>query len=61
MYHSASSRQLAARLLLHASNLYFDHPLTGERQHGHVDLDFNDFSKNINEINVMKNALTYWL
>ncbi|CAM5224570.1 RluA family pseudouridine synthase [Alishewanella longhuensis] len=61
LYHSASSRQLAARLLLHASDLYFDHPLTGERQHGHVDLDFNDFSKNINEINVMKNALTYWL
>ena len=57
LYHSASSQQLAARLLLHASDLYFDHPLTGERQHGHVDLDFNDFSKNIAEIDVMKNAL----
>lgn len=45
LYYSASSQQLAARLLLHASDLYFDHPLTGERQHGHVDLDLNDLSK----------------
>lgn len=35
LYHSDSSQQLADRLLLHASNIYFEHPLTGEPCHGH--------------------------
>jgi tRNA pseudouridine32 synthase/23S rRNA pseudouridine746 synthase len=35
LYHSATSRQLAKRLLLHASDIYFQHPLTGEPCHGH--------------------------
>lgn len=35
LYHSSSSQQLAERLLLHASDLDFAHPLTGDRCHGH--------------------------
>lgn len=35
LYHSATSQQLAKRLLLHASDIYFQHPLTGEPCHGH--------------------------
>ncbi|NRQ41355.1 RluA family pseudouridine synthase [Rheinheimera sp. YQF-2] len=35
LYHSATSQQLARRLLLHASDIYFQHPLTGEPCHGH--------------------------
>ncbi len=35
LYHSASSQQLADRLLLHASDLDFEHPLTGELHHGY--------------------------
>ncbi|MBZ9611876.1 RluA family pseudouridine synthase [Rheinheimera maricola] len=34
LYHSATSQQLAKRLLLHASDIYFQHPLTGEPYHG---------------------------
>lgn len=34
LYHSATSQQLAKRLLLHASDIYFTHPLTGEPSHG---------------------------
>tara|TARA_B100001059_G_scaffold34390_1_gene27650 strand:+ start:13453 stop:14169 length:717 start_codon:yes stop_codon:yes gene_type:complete len=34
LYHSATSQQLAGRLLLHASDIYFQHPLTGEACHG---------------------------
>ncbi|WP_019676165.1 RluA family pseudouridine synthase [Arsukibacterium perlucidum] len=35
LYHSDSSQQLADRLLLHASDIYFIHPLTGKPFHGH--------------------------
>lgn len=35
LYHSATSQQLADRLLLHASDLHFQHPVTGEPCHGH--------------------------
>ncbi|MDP4534722.1 RluA family pseudouridine synthase [Alkalimonas collagenimarina] len=35
LYHSATSQQLADRLLLHAGDLYFEHPTTGEPCHGH--------------------------
>jgi tRNA pseudouridine32 synthase / 23S rRNA pseudouridine746 synthase len=35
LYHSGSSQQLADRLLLHASDIYFEHPTTGEPHHGH--------------------------
>ncbi len=35
LYHSATSQQLASRLLLHATDIYFQHPLTGEVCHGH--------------------------
>ena len=35
LYHSDSSQQLADRLLLHASDIYFIHPLTGKPCHGH--------------------------
>lgn len=35
LYHSATSQKLADRLLLHASDLYFQHPVTGEPCHGH--------------------------
>ncbi|KKO45685.1 pseudouridylate synthase [Arsukibacterium ikkense] len=35
LYHSDSSQQLAERLLLHASDIYFQHPATGEPCHGH--------------------------
>ena len=33
LYSSEQSEQLAERLLLHASDLYFQHPRTGERMH----------------------------
>ncbi|WP_333608047.1 RluA family pseudouridine synthase [Arsukibacterium sp.] len=36
LYHSDSSQQLADRLLLHASDIYFQHPVTGEPCHGHA-------------------------
>ena len=35
LYQSAHSEQLADRLLLHASDLYFVHPDSGEPMHGH--------------------------
>lgn len=35
LYHSVTSQQWAKRLLLHASDIYFQHPLTGEPCHGH--------------------------
>ena len=34
LYYSATSQQLAERLLLHACDLYFQHPVTGEPVHG---------------------------
>jgi tRNA pseudouridine32 synthase/23S rRNA pseudouridine746 synthase len=34
LYKSDHSEQMADRLLLHASDLYFDHPVSGERFHG---------------------------
>lgn len=40
LYHSATSQQLADRLLLHASDLYFEHPLTGAPCHGHCPSPF---------------------
>ncbi|MGO4998869.1 RluA family pseudouridine synthase [Oceanisphaera sp. W20_SRM_FM3] len=35
LYQNARSEQCAERLLLHASDLYFTHPHTGEPMHGH--------------------------
>ena len=40
LYHSATSQQLAERLQLHASDLYFQHPVTGEPVHGHCTCPF---------------------
>ena len=40
LYSSAQSQQLAERLLLHASELYFQHPRTGERMHGRCSCPF---------------------
>jgi tRNA pseudouridine32 synthase/23S rRNA pseudouridine746 synthase len=40
LYHSADSHQLAKRLLLHASELYFEHPATGEKFAGHSPCPF---------------------
>jgi tRNA pseudouridine32 synthase/23S rRNA pseudouridine746 synthase len=40
LYKSADSEFLSDRLLLHASDLYFEHPLTGERIHGHCPCPF---------------------
>lgn len=40
LYHSATSQQQAGRLLLHASDIYFDHPFTGEQYHGHCPSPF---------------------
>ena len=34
LYKSASSEQKADRLLLHASDIYFEHPTSGEQIHG---------------------------
>jgi tRNA pseudouridine32 synthase/23S rRNA pseudouridine746 synthase len=34
LYGTAESRQMANRLLLHATTLEFDHPVSGERFHG---------------------------
>ena len=34
LYSSENSQQMAERLLLHASDLYFTHPSTGEPMHG---------------------------
>lgn len=34
LYKSDQSQQLADRLLLHASDLYFEHPTSGEQVHG---------------------------
>ncbi|WP_235357462.1 RluA family pseudouridine synthase [Arsukibacterium sp. MJ3] len=35
LYHSKTSQQLAKRLLLHASDIYFEHPISGGQCHGH--------------------------
>ena len=43
LYSSAQSEQMAARLLLHASDLYFTHPATGEPMHGQCPCPFEDF------------------
>lgn len=40
LYHNERSQQLASRLLLHASDLAFDHPRTGERIFGHSPCPF---------------------
>ncbi len=40
LYHSATSLQRAERLLLHASDLYFEHPGTGEQFVGHSPCPF---------------------
>lgn len=40
LYSSVQSQQLAERLLLHASELYFQHPRTGERMHGQCPCPF---------------------
>ena len=34
LYHSEKSEQLADRLLLHASDIYFEHPSSGKAVHG---------------------------
>ncbi|MBA3988138.1 MAG: RNA pseudouridine synthase [Idiomarina sp.] len=40
LYHSATSQQLADRLLLHASELQFQHPFSGEPVHWRCDSPF---------------------
>ena len=40
LYHSEHSEQLAERLLLHASDLYFTHPRTDEALHGQCPCPF---------------------
>lgn len=40
LYSSAHSQQLAERLLLHASDLYFTHPTTGQPVHGQCPCPF---------------------
>ncbi len=44
LYNSEQSEQMAQRLLLHASDLYFEHPASGEPFHGHCPCPvFSDF------------------
>lgn len=40
LYSSENSEQMAERLLLHASDLYFTHPSTGEPMHGQCPCPF---------------------
>ncbi|UTW12809.1 RluA family pseudouridine synthase [Marinobacterium rhizophilum] len=40
LYRSEHSEQMADRLLLHASDVYFEHPGTGEPFHGHSPCPF---------------------
>lgn len=40
LYQNERSEQMAGRLLLHASDLYFEHPTTGEPLHGHCPCPF---------------------
>jgi len=40
LYKSDSSEQLAKSLLLHASDLYFEHPASGEKFHGQCPCPF---------------------
>jgi len=40
LYKNDRSEQLADRLLLHASDLYFEHPTSGEQLHGHCPCPF---------------------
>ena len=40
LYSSTQSEQMAERLLLHASDLYFTHPTTGESMHGQCPCPF---------------------
>ncbi len=40
LYNSDSSEGMANRLLLHAADLFFDHPTSGERFHGHYPCPF---------------------
>lgn len=40
LYSSAQSEQMAERLLLHSSDLYFTHPTTGEPMHGQCPCPF---------------------
>ncbi|MCW9052783.1 MAG: RluA family pseudouridine synthase [Motiliproteus sp.] len=40
LYKSESSEQMADRLLLHASDLYFEHPGSGDEFHGHCPCPF---------------------
>jgi len=41
LYKSDHSEQMAERLLLHASDLYFEHPTSGEPVHGHCPCPFS--------------------
>jgi tRNA pseudouridine32 synthase/23S rRNA pseudouridine746 synthase len=40
LYSSADSEEMADRLLLHASDLYFEHPTSGEKLHRHCPCPF---------------------
>jgi tRNA pseudouridine32 synthase/23S rRNA pseudouridine746 synthase len=40
LYKNEHSEQMSNRLLLHASDLYFEHPVSGERFHGHSPCPF---------------------
>lgn len=42
LYGNEQSEQLADRLLLHASDLYFTHPSSGEPMHGHSPCPFGN-------------------
>ncbi len=45
LYKSDSSQQLADRLLLHASEIYFQHPTSGEQIHGQCPSPFQNLAK----------------
>jgi len=40
LYQSERSEEMADRLMLHASDLYFEHPVSGEAHHGHCPCEF---------------------
>lgn len=40
LYKNDRSEQMAERLLLHANELHFDHPVSGQRVHGHSPCPF---------------------
>jgi tRNA pseudouridine32 synthase/23S rRNA pseudouridine746 synthase len=45
LYKNDHSEQMAERLLLHASDLYFEHPTSGEQSHGHCPCSFESINE----------------